>query len=58
MSYEPGANKVQYRCVKCGLVSPHNDSCFRCGGGKKKELVPMIAVKKAKGQGISVRVGS
>lgn len=56
MSYQAGEKAVQYRCTRCSLVSPHNKKCFRCGGEKVKEIVPLIVKVKAKGSQINVRV--
>jgi len=28
---------ARYKCLRCGTESPHNKSCFVCGG-KKKEI--------------------
>lgn len=57
MSYEAGKNQLQYRCQKCGLVSPHAEPCFKCGSiDKKKEIVPIIVVSRPKGMSISIKM--
>lgn len=57
MRYEAGENRLQYRCKNCGLVSPHNKPCFRCGCVEKlRSIVPEIVRKAGKGQGINIGV--
>lgn len=57
MKYEEGPKKLQYRCTKCGLVSPHDSKCFKCGCVKKeKVVVPEIVPKRNKGQGINLTI--
>lgn len=57
MKYEEGAKKLQFRCRKCGTVSPHDHRCFRCGSTEKeKVVVAEIVPKRNKGQGINISV--
>lgn len=57
MSYQAGQNKMQYRCVQCGVVSPHAGECFCCGSSnKRKEVIPEIVRKIPKGQKINISV--
>lgn len=58
MNYQAGAERLQFRCIKCGLISPHEGKCFRCGSQKQRERVPEIVKMRNKGQSISVRAGS
>lgn len=58
MKYEAGAAKVQYRCNRCGTVSPHDGKCFMCSCTiKTKVVVPEIIPKRNKGQGININIG-
>lgn len=57
MKYIAGDKKIQYRCNKCKVVSPHNNKCFRCGStDKTREVVPEIIVKRNKGQSINIKM--
>lgn len=57
MAYEAGKKRLQYRCKKCGLVSPHTGKCFRCGSLEKiRVAVPEIVPKRNKGQSININI--
>jgi hypothetical protein len=55
---------VVYRCTQCGVMSPHDKPCFRCGcKEKEKILVSSLPLsKKARrkrfgGGGTIIRIG-
>lgn len=50
-----------FKCIKCGVVSPHDKKCFHCGSKEKKKVniphIPADKKKKKRFSGRIIRIG-